>query len=115
MSVQRATDHGDATKRSNYKKILIFPLPFYLHLFYLQIFSVIVTILVLQCSALSNIKSASDGGAMDRQQLWPGNILRPSPRQLQSCAGGKGLKYISGDALADGTNCVGPNNQPYPK
>lgn len=55
---------------------------------------------------------------MDRLQLWPGNLLRApaaSARQLQSCSGGKGLKYISGDALADGTNCVGPNNQPYPK
>lgn len=47
-------------------------------------------------------------------ELWPGSILKSS-RQLQSCDGGKGLKYISGDALSDGTNCVGPNNQPYPR
>lgn len=53
---------------------------------------------------------------VDILQLWPGNLLRqPTARQLQSCTGGKGLKFISGDALADGTNCMGPNNQPYPK
>lgn len=83
------------------------------HLFYLQICSVIV-ILVLQSSAAHNSNSK---GALDPLQLWPGNILsrQPTARQLSPCAGGKGLKYISGDALSDGTNCVGPNNQPYPK
>lgn len=24
------------------------------------------------------------------------------------------MKYISGDALTDSSNCVGPNGQPYP-
>lgn len=40
--------------------------------------------------------------------LWP-NIA-------EKCNGGGGakLKYLSGDALTDSTNCIGPNNQPYP-
>lgn len=106
--------HGE--RWNNYQRTN-FPRHFHLLSFYLQICSIIVTILILQCSAHSSSKSSSSSnGAMDRLQLWPGTILRsPSPRQLQPCNGGKGLKYISGDALADGTNCVGPNNQPYPK
>jgi hypothetical protein len=41
------------------------------------------------------------------QSLWP-NLG-------EKCnGGGAKLKYLSGDALIDSTNCVGPNNIPYP-
>ncbi|CAD7080750.1 unnamed protein product [Hermetia illucens] len=32
----------------------------------------------------------------------------------EKCSGGAGLKYLSGDALTDSPNCLGPNNVPYP-
>lgn len=31
------------------------------------------------------------------------------------CAGARGLKYLSGDALTDSPDCLGPNNAPYPR
>lgn len=42
------------------------------------------------------------------QSLWPS--------LSEKCGGGGGgkLKYLSGDALTDSLNCVGPNNLPYP-
>lgn len=112
MAQDAATAAAAEHDFSSERKKLISLWPFHL-LFYLQIFSVVI--LILQCSAAH---SSNSNGALDTQQLWPGNILNrsaASPRQLQACTGGKGLKYISGDALMDGTNCVGPNNQPYPK
>uniref|UniRef100_T1H648 Uncharacterized protein n=1 Tax=Megaselia scalaris TaxID=36166 RepID=T1H648_MEGSC len=30
------------------------------------------------------------------------------------CSSSGGLKYISGDALRDSPDCIGPNNAPYP-
>ncbi|XP_022899920.1 uncharacterized protein [Onthophagus taurus] len=30
------------------------------------------------------------------------------------CQGGNGLKYLWGDALSDSSDCLGPNNLPYP-
>jgi hypothetical protein len=39
--------------------------------------------------------------------LWP-NFTQ------EKCNGGRGLKYIAGDALVDSPNCIGPNNSPYP-
>lgn len=41
------------------------------------------------------------------QSLWP---------NLEGkCSGtGSSLKYLSGDALLDSANCIGPNNVPYP-
>ncbi|XP_037818902.1 uncharacterized protein LOC119613394 [Lucilia sericata] len=33
---------------------------------------------------------------------------------LARCSGGRGLKYLSGDALTDSPDCLGPNNAPYP-
>ncbi|XP_055912321.1 uncharacterized protein LOC129946228 isoform X2 [Eupeodes corollae] len=32
----------------------------------------------------------------------------------EKCSGPSGLKYLSGDALRDSPNCLGPNNAPYP-
>lgn len=32
----------------------------------------------------------------------------------EKCSSSVGLKYISGDALRDSTDCIGPNNVPYP-
>ncbi|XP_055701836.1 uncharacterized protein LOC129801100 [Phlebotomus papatasi] len=43
------------------------------------------------------------------QQLWPGTIGQ------DKCTSGRGLKYISGDALTDSPNCIGPNSAPYPR
>lgn len=42
------------------------------------------------------------------QPLWPGN---------EKCSGNSAinLKYLSGDALTDSTDCLGPNNLPYPR
>jgi hypothetical protein len=41
------------------------------------------------------------------QSLWP--------HLSEKCnGGGAKLKYLSGDALIDSTNCLGPNNIPYP-
>jgi hypothetical protein len=37
------------------------------------------------------------------------------PNLAEKCnGGGAKLKYLSGDALKDSTNCIGPNNLPYP-
>ncbi|EAT34653.1 AAEL013120-PA [Aedes aegypti] len=41
------------------------------------------------------------------QSLWP-NF------QTEKCSSGGSLKYISGNALTDSPNCLGPNNAPYP-
>lgn len=39
-------------------------------------------------------------------------------RQIQfphtKCSHKNGLKYLSGDALTDDINCIGPDNMPYP-
>lgn len=43
------------------------------------------------------------------QQLWPGTIGQ------EKCTSGRGLKYISGDALTDSPTCIGPNSAPYPR
>ncbi|KFB48757.1 AGAP005368-PA-like protein [Anopheles sinensis] len=32
----------------------------------------------------------------------------------ERCSSSGSLKYLSGDALTDSTNCIGPNNAPYP-
>lgn len=32
----------------------------------------------------------------------------------QKCGNNNNLKYLSGDALSDNLNCVGPDNMPYP-
>ncbi|XP_004526803.1 uncharacterized protein LOC101449342 [Ceratitis capitata] len=34
--------------------------------------------------------------------------------KAEKCSGGVGLKYLSGDALTDSPDCLGPNNSPYP-
>uniref|UniRef100_A0A0A1XM70 Aspartate carbamoyltransferase regulatory chain n=1 Tax=Zeugodacus cucurbitae TaxID=28588 RepID=A0A0A1XM70_ZEUCU len=34
--------------------------------------------------------------------------------KAEKCSGGAGLKYLSGDALIDSPDCLGPNNSPYP-
>jgi hypothetical protein len=41
------------------------------------------------------------------QSLWPNY-------SAERCNGGNKLKYLSGDALTDPSNCIGPNGQPYP-
>ncbi|KAJ6644505.1 hypothetical protein Bhyg_09474 [Pseudolycoriella hygida] len=41
------------------------------------------------------------------QSLW-------SDYTSQPCSSGSNLKYLSGDALLDSPNCLGPNNAPYP-
>uniref|UniRef100_A0A182PB61 OAR domain-containing protein n=1 Tax=Anopheles epiroticus TaxID=199890 RepID=A0A182PB61_9DIPT len=33
---------------------------------------------------------------------------------VEKCSSSGSLKYLSGDALTDSPNCVGPNNAPYP-
>lgn len=33
----------------------------------------------------------------------------------EQCSNGANLKYLSGDALRESLNCVGPNNAPYPR
>ncbi|XP_030387861.1 uncharacterized protein LOC115634346 [Scaptodrosophila lebanonensis] len=43
--------------------------------------------------------------------LWPSYR---SDEASSKCAGGSGLKYLSGDALTDSPDCLGPNNAPYP-
>lgn len=42
------------------------------------------------------------------QSLW-------SDYTSQPCSSGSNLKYLSGDALLDSPNCLGPNNAPYPR
>ncbi|XP_067643770.1 uncharacterized protein [Eurosta solidaginis] len=42
--------------------------------------------------------------------LWPSF----NSENAEKCAGGAGLKYLSGDALIDSSDCLGPNNTPYP-
>ncbi|KAH8270261.1 hypothetical protein KR018_006349, partial [Drosophila ironensis] len=44
--------------------------------------------------------------------LWPSYSSDDAP--ASRCAGGRGLKYLSGDALTDSPDCLGPNNAPYP-
>ncbi|XP_055610632.1 uncharacterized protein LOC129757434 [Uranotaenia lowii] len=41
------------------------------------------------------------------QSLWP-------HLSADKCSGSGTFKYISGNALTDSPNCVGPNNAPYP-
>lgn len=42
--------------------------------------------------------------------LWGGF----ESQEAEKCSSSVGLKYISGDALRDSPDCVGPNNAPYP-
>lgn len=35
--------------------------------------------------------------------------------KAEKCSGSVGLKYLSGNALIDSPNCLGPNNSPYPR
>uniref|UniRef100_A0A1A9ZS94 Uncharacterized protein n=1 Tax=Glossina pallidipes TaxID=7398 RepID=A0A1A9ZS94_GLOPL len=46
--------------------------------------------------------------------LWPSFINETQLDKLNRCNGGQGLKYLSGDALTDSNDCLGPNNAPYP-
>ncbi|XP_068149285.1 uncharacterized protein [Drosophila tropicalis] len=50
--------------------------------------------------------------------LWPSyssdSTSSSSSVVPSRCAGGRGLKYLSGDALTDSLDCLGPNNAPYP-
>lgn len=42
-------------------------------------------------------------------------LSKAEPSNLPTeCRGGKGLKYLWGDALSDSPNCIGPTNHPYP-
>lgn len=41
------------------------------------------------------------------QSLWPNY-------SAEKCNDGNKLKYLSGDALTDHSNCIGPNGLPYP-
>lgn len=34
--------------------------------------------------------------------------------ETEKCSNSVGLKYISGDAMRDSPDCIGPNNAPYP-
>lgn len=43
--------------------------------------------------------------------LWPSEY---SAGKQVKCSGSASLKYLSGDALTDAPNCLGPNNAPYP-
>lgn len=45
--------------------------------------------------------------------LWPS--FQNEQQSSQRCSGAKGLKYLSGDALTDSMDCLGPNNAPYPR
>lgn len=42
--------------------------------------------------------------------LWGGY----EDQRAEKCSSSGGLKYISGDALRDSPDCIGPNNAPYP-
>lgn len=68
---------------------------FFLFLIYLQ--SLAVLILFTYITQLTKAQS-----------LWP-NF------SFEKCSVGNGLKYISGNALTDSPNCVGPNSAPYPR
>lgn len=65
----------------------------------MQIFAVILIIITFTQSHLTHAA----------QTLWPGFNTQ------EKCSGSRGLKYLSGDALVDSLNCVGPNNVPYPR
>ncbi|KAF2903811.1 hypothetical protein ILUMI_02363 [Ignelater luminosus] len=41
-------------------------------------------------------------------------ITHTSAKIAAKCEGGAGLKYLWGDALSDPSDCLGPNNMPYP-
>ena len=45
---------------------------------------------------------------MAGQTLW-------SDFTEEQCSSSSNLNYISGDALKDSPNCIGPNNAPYPR
>jgi hypothetical protein len=65
------------------------------HFFFLQLlatFSIFLSVLTTSSSL---------------ESLWPNY-------SLEKCSGGGKLKYISGDALSDPSNCLGPNGLPYP-
>lgn len=67
-------------------------------MFYSQIFAVIFVLITFTQTKLAHAT----------QSLWPGY-------SQEKCSGSQGLKYLSGDALVDSTNCIGPNNAPYPR
>ncbi|XP_070064674.1 uncharacterized protein [Drosophila virilis] len=49
--------------------------------------------------------------------LWPSFSSSSSSADdapPSKCTGARGLKYLSGDALTDSPDCLGPNNAPYP-
>ncbi|EDV97923.1 uncharacterized protein LOC6558713 [Drosophila grimshawi] len=52
--------------------------------------------------------------------LWPSFSSSSSSSSADDapppskCVGARGLKYLSGDALTDSLDCLGPNNAPYP-
>uniref|UniRef100_A0A336MGW0 CSON000312 protein n=1 Tax=Culicoides sonorensis TaxID=179676 RepID=A0A336MGW0_CULSO len=50
------------------------------------------------------------------QSIWETlTTAHRSPKQTHTkCTNKNGLKYLSGDALSDNLNCVGPDDMPYP-
>ncbi|XP_038121872.1 uncharacterized protein LOC6034611 [Culex quinquefasciatus] len=50
------------------------------------------------------------------QSLWPNlpSSVEQHQTLLEKCSSSGNLKYISGNALTDSPNCLGPNNAPYP-
>lgn len=50
------------------------------------------------------------------QSLWPNlpSSVEQQQTLLEKCSSSGNLKYISGNALTDSPNCLGPNNAPYP-
>ncbi|XP_058461653.1 uncharacterized protein LOC131436766 [Malaya genurostris] len=56
-----------------------------------------ICVLVLTCIQITRAAQA----------LWP-NLA------TEKCSSSGNLKYISGNALTDSSNCIGPNNAPYP-
>ncbi|XP_050096517.1 uncharacterized protein LOC126578213 [Anopheles aquasalis] len=69
----------------------------------------LVTLLLIPAQLVSS-STATSG-----HRLWSDGPSASGARSgTEKCSSSGNLKYLSGDALTDSPNCIGPNNAPYP-
>lgn len=76
-----------------------------INLNFISCFSFLLQILAIYTVITLNTIGAK--ASVRTQQLW-------SNYPTERCSTDSSLKYLSGNALADTTNCLGPNDAPYP-
>ncbi|XP_036222164.1 uncharacterized protein [Bactrocera oleae] len=64
--------------------------------------------------SITNMKLAVAIIALSMQVVSAALWSNYDTEKAEKCSGSVGLKYLSGNALIDSPNCLGPNNSPYP-